>query len=165
MHHDSQYVALEEWNGPCHRAHGELFTRVHADLPEIVAWVNARFHARIYEDAYSPFCLIAGNNGEADVIHEAEYRTQVQTHSPLETHGVVADWKSDMLTVWESTQGTSSVRDELREVVDEPKSLMPTDYEKRLTAEEFQDLLAFLTRQGRALGPFGIIASKLAAFS
>src|SRR5438034_9222222 len=68
LHHDSQYVALEEWNGPCHRAHGELFTRVHADLPEIVAWVNARFHARIYEDAYSPFCLIAGNNGEADVI-------------------------------------------------------------------------------------------------
>jgi hydroxymethylpyrimidine pyrophosphatase-like HAD family hydrolase len=34
-----------------------------------VSWINARFHARIYEDAYSPFCLIAGNNGEADVIH------------------------------------------------------------------------------------------------
>src|SRR5262249_38765466 len=31
--------------------------------------INSRFHARIYEDAYSPFCLIAGNNGDADVIH------------------------------------------------------------------------------------------------
>jgi hydroxymethylpyrimidine pyrophosphatase-like HAD family hydrolase len=70
LHRDSQYVALEEWNGPCARAHGELFARVHADVPEIVAWINARFHARIYEDAYSPFCLIAGNNSDADVIQQ-----------------------------------------------------------------------------------------------
>src|SRR5437764_1675870 len=70
LHQDSRYVALEEWNQPCVQAHAELFTRVHGDLPEIVAWINARFHARIYEDAYSPFCLIAGNNGDADVIHE-----------------------------------------------------------------------------------------------
>jgi hypothetical protein len=26
---------------------------------------------------------------------------------------------------------------------------MPTDYDKRLTKEEFADLMAFLTRQGR----------------
>ena len=39
-------------------------------------------------------------------------------------------------------------RAELREVVDEPKSLMPTDYDKRLTPDEFQDLLAFLSRLG-----------------
>ena len=70
LHRDSQYVALEEWNQPCAKAHSELFARVHADVPEIVAWINARFHARIYEDAYSPFCLIAGNNDEADVIHQ-----------------------------------------------------------------------------------------------
>ena len=37
----------------------------------------------------------------------------------------------------------------LRRVVVEPRSLMPTDYDKRLTADEFKDLLAFLTRQGR----------------
>jgi hydroxymethylpyrimidine pyrophosphatase-like HAD family hydrolase len=70
LHRDSQYVALEEWNGPCAKAHGELFARVHADVPNIVAWINARFHARIYEDAYSPFCLIAGNNSDADVIQQ-----------------------------------------------------------------------------------------------
>jgi CO/xanthine dehydrogenase Mo-binding subunit len=50
---------------------------------------------------------------DADVIVEGHYTTQVQTHSALETHGVVADWKPDMLTVWASTQGTSSVREEL----------------------------------------------------
>jgi len=39
-------------------------------------------------------------------------------------------------------------RDELRQVVYESKSLMPTDYDRRLTAEELQDLLAFLSRLG-----------------
>jgi hydroxymethylpyrimidine pyrophosphatase-like HAD family hydrolase len=69
-HTDSQYLGLEEWNAACSRAHAELFARVQPDLPRIVAWIKARFHARLYEDAYSPFCLIAGNNGDADVIHE-----------------------------------------------------------------------------------------------
>lgn len=68
-HHDSQYVALEEWNRACTRAHAEVFARVRADLPRIVEWINARFHARIYEDAYSPFCLIAGSGKDADVIY------------------------------------------------------------------------------------------------
>jgi HAD superfamily hydrolase (TIGR01484 family) len=67
-HQDSRYLSLEEWNGACVRAQAELFARVRADLPRIVAWINARFHARIYEDAYSPFCLIAGTNGEAETI-------------------------------------------------------------------------------------------------
>jgi putative heme-binding domain-containing protein len=34
----------------------------------------------------------------------------------------------------------------VKEVFYEPKSLMPTDYDKRLSAAEFQDLMAFLTR-------------------
>ncbi len=58
----------------------------------------------------------------AEVTVEAEYQTQVQTHSPLETHGVVADWKPDLLTVWASTQGTASVRDEFASVFNLPKS-------------------------------------------
>jgi len=69
-HQDSRYLGLEDWNSACACAHAEIFARVAADLPDIVAWINARFHARIYEDAYSPFCLIAGNNGDADVIHD-----------------------------------------------------------------------------------------------
>jgi putative heme-binding domain-containing protein len=39
-------------------------------------------------------------------------------------------------------------RARLRRVVVEPKSLMPTDYDKRLTPDEFKDLVAFLSRQG-----------------
>ncbi len=59
---------------------------------------------------------------KADVIVEGEFFTQVQTHSALETHGVVADWKPEQLTVYASTQGTSSVRDELAAIFKLPKS-------------------------------------------
>lgn len=50
---------------------------------------------------------------QAEVVVEATYRTQVQTHCCLETHGAVAQWDGDQLTVWTSTQGTFSVRDDL----------------------------------------------------
>lgn len=58
----------------------------------------------------------------AEIVVEGEFRTQVQTHSALETHGVVADWKPDGLTVYASTQGTATVRDELATVFDLPKA-------------------------------------------
>jgi len=41
----------------------------------------------------------------------------------------------------------------LRRVAVESRSLMPTDYDKRLTPAEFKDLMAFLTRQGTAAAP------------
>lgn len=59
---------------------------------------------------------------EADVVVDARYTTQVQTHSALETHGVVADWKPELLTVYASTQGTASVREELAGFFRLPKS-------------------------------------------
>lgn len=65
----SRYCSLEEWNQPCHRLHRELFDRIRGDLPRLVAWINRRFAATIYEDAYSPLCLIADNNGDMDAIH------------------------------------------------------------------------------------------------
>lgn len=58
----------------------------------------------------------------AEVILDREYRTQVQTHCTLETHGVVADWQPDMLTVYASTQSTKSVRNELADLFDLPLS-------------------------------------------
>jgi hydroxymethylpyrimidine pyrophosphatase-like HAD family hydrolase len=67
-HCGSQYRGLEQWNAACARTHAELFARVRPDLPRLVAWISARFHARIYEDAYSPFCLVAGSNGNAEAI-------------------------------------------------------------------------------------------------
>lgn len=64
-------------------------------------------------------------------VHEAVYETQVQTHSALETHGIVARWDDDEhLTVWASTQSIFSVRDELAEVFDlQPANVrVHTDY-------------------------------------
>ena len=59
---------------------------------------------------------------EADVVVDGEYHTQVQTHVPMETHGIVADWREDGLTIYASTQFTTSVRDEAAEIFDLPKS-------------------------------------------
>src|SRR5207244_2916308 len=59
---------------------------------------------------------------EADVVVEGEYRTQVQTHVPMETHGIVADWRDDGLTIYASTQFTASVRDEAAENFGLPKN-------------------------------------------
>jgi cytochrome c oxidase cbb3-type subunit III len=46
-------------------------------------------------------------------------------------------------------------RDDLREIEYEKQSLMPSDYDKRLSAQEFRDLLAFLSRQGTPAGEAG----------
>ncbi|WP_240359733.1 xanthine dehydrogenase family protein molybdopterin-binding subunit [Pyxidicoccus trucidator] len=59
---------------------------------------------------------------ESDVVVETEFRTQVQTHVPMEPHGLVADWKDDVLTLYASTQHVGSVRDEAAEYFDLPKS-------------------------------------------
>ncbi|HYY69256.1 MAG TPA: xanthine dehydrogenase family protein molybdopterin-binding subunit, partial [Terriglobales bacterium] len=59
---------------------------------------------------------------DSDAIVEMDYGTEVQTHSALETHGVVADWKPEGLTVYASTQSTMSVRDELAEIFSLPKT-------------------------------------------
>ena len=69
-HQKSQYIGFEDWNRACSEAHGELFARVRGDMPRLVSWVNERFEASVYEDAYSPFCLVAENNADADLIHE-----------------------------------------------------------------------------------------------
>jgi HAD superfamily hydrolase (TIGR01484 family) len=70
LHHESSYVGLEPWNGECEYAHSGLFARIEPDLAEIVQWVQDRFHARIYEDPFSPFCIIASSNDDMDTIHE-----------------------------------------------------------------------------------------------
>ena len=58
---------------------------------------------------------------QADHIVARDYRTQVQTHTPMETHGLVADWRDDELTLYASTQFTLSVRDEAADVFGLPK--------------------------------------------
>jgi xanthine dehydrogenase YagR molybdenum-binding subunit len=54
---------------------------------------------------------------EADVSVEATYSLPVHTHAPLETHGVVAKWDGDQLTVYASTQAVFTVRDGIAEAL------------------------------------------------
>ena len=69
VHHSSQYIGLEHWNTACTRTHAELFARLQPDLPGLIDWINQNFHTSIYEDAYSPLCLIAKDNKQMDGIH------------------------------------------------------------------------------------------------
>jgi len=63
---------------------------------------------------------VAWGFGQADIVVEGEYSTQVQTHCCLEPHAIVADWRHDGLTVYMSTQFTAGVRHELAEAFDLP---------------------------------------------
>ncbi|HEY6419717.1 MAG TPA: xanthine dehydrogenase family protein molybdopterin-binding subunit [Candidatus Binataceae bacterium] len=54
-----------------------------------------------------------GAFAKAAATIEATYTSPVQTHVSLETHGAVASWDGDELTVWCSTQGVYAVRDDL----------------------------------------------------
>jgi hypothetical protein len=69
-HDGMRFVGINPWNEECQRAHRDLFVRVMPDLPRLTGWIKARFSATVYEDPYSPLCLIAANNGDADLIHE-----------------------------------------------------------------------------------------------
>jgi HAD superfamily hydrolase (TIGR01484 family) len=68
-HDGVRYAPIEPWNTACHGEHEELFARVRPEVTALTDWVNTRFRATVYEDAWSPFCLIAGNTADADLIH------------------------------------------------------------------------------------------------
>jgi len=85
------------------------------------------------------------------------FRTQVQTHSPMEPHGIVADWKPDKLTVYVSTQGTATVRDELATVFDLPRTKVHVQCEHmgggfgaKFGAGHFGVVAAELSRRAKA---------------
>jgi xanthine dehydrogenase YagR molybdenum-binding subunit len=60
---------------------------------------------------------VAKGFAEAAFEVEQTYRIPVHTHSPLETHGVIARWEGDQLTVYASTQGIFTVRDGVAEAL------------------------------------------------
>ena len=88
---------------------------------------------------------------EADAIVERTYRTQVQNHATLETHGVVVDWRSDGVTVYASTQNTQNVRNEFAEIFGLPRSQV------RVICEFMGG--GFGAKHG--LGDFGVMAGHL----
>src|SRR5436190_15375791 len=54
---------------------------------------------------------------DAATTIEATYRTSTQMHNALETHGAVASWDGERLTVWESTQGVFEVRNMIKDAL------------------------------------------------
>ncbi|HET9323919.1 MAG TPA: xanthine dehydrogenase family protein molybdopterin-binding subunit [Gaiellaceae bacterium] len=59
---------------------------------------------------------VEGGFADADVVLEAEYRTQTVVHNSLETHQSVCEWEAgDRLTVYISTQFVWGVREEVAE--------------------------------------------------
>jgi CO/xanthine dehydrogenase Mo-binding subunit len=56
--------------------------------------------------------------GAADVVVEAEYRTQTVLHNAMETHQSVCRWEGDTLEVYISTQWIWGVRDNVAEALD-----------------------------------------------
>lgn len=50
---------------------------------------------------------------EAGVMVSARFETQTQSHSALEPHGCVAEWKGDKLTVYLSTQNCTGMAEDL----------------------------------------------------
>ena len=68
VHENHRYTPYGNWNQRCSADHAALFERLRADLPEIIQWIEDHFDATVYEDFYSPFCLIAGSNKDADAI-------------------------------------------------------------------------------------------------
>ena len=64
----AHYVDLGDWNQRCRNLHRELFERLRPELPRLTTWINEHHHAMVYEDAFSPFCVIAQSNSEMDAI-------------------------------------------------------------------------------------------------
>lgn len=69
LRHESLYVSLDSWNTNCKQTHAQMFVQVRQDLPKLVSWINSNCKAHIYDDPYSPLCIIAANNSEMDKIH------------------------------------------------------------------------------------------------
>jgi len=54
---------------------------------------------------------------EADAVVQGEFQTPTALHNCLETHGSVALWEGDALTLWDSTQHIHGVRDQVAQAL------------------------------------------------
>ncbi|MSU40726.1 MAG: HAD family phosphatase [Pedosphaera sp.] len=62
------FVPHTAWNARCTAAHQQLFATIHARLPALREWICDQYEAGLYEDEFSPFCLTAKTNADADAI-------------------------------------------------------------------------------------------------
>ncbi len=102
---------------------------------------------------------------EADVVIERTYKTAVEIHHPAETHGSVARWEGDRLTVWDSTQAIFGVRDGLAYWLKVPasrikviKKYMGGGFGSKLGINDYTVTAALLAREAKK--PVKIILSR-----
>ena len=102
---------------------------------------------------------------EADIIIERTYKTAVEIHHPAETHGSVARWEGDRLTVWDSTQAIFGVRDGLAYWLKVPasrikviKKYMGGGFGSKLGINDYTVAAALLAREAKK--PVKIILSR-----
>ena len=65
---------------------------------------------------------VAKGFAEAEVVVEETYRTSYEVHATMETHGCVAHWNGNRLTVWETSQGVFDQRNDLARALGLPLS-------------------------------------------
>lgn len=94
--------------------------------------------------------------GEADVVVEARYTTSSQLHQSLETHGSVAHWEGNRLTIWDSTQHVFGVRNKVAESLGLPynrvrviKKYMGGGFGSKGSAGKYTVIAALLSRASR----------------
>jgi len=102
---------------------------------------------------------------EAEVVIERTYKTAVEIHHPAETHGSVAKWEGDRLTVWDSTQAIFGVRDGLAYWLKVPasrikviKKYMGGGFGSKLGINDYTVAAALLAREAKK--PVKIILSR-----
>ncbi|MGH7149867.1 MAG: xanthine dehydrogenase family protein molybdopterin-binding subunit, partial [Planctomycetota bacterium] len=99
---------------------------------------------------------------EAQVSVDLELRTPVESHASLETHGSLARWEGDALTVWDSTQAVYAVRDGLAASLGIPankvrvlKEFMGGGFGSKLGLDRYSVIAAlFAKRLGRPVKIF-----------
>jgi xanthine dehydrogenase YagR molybdenum-binding subunit len=102
---------------------------------------------------------------EADFVLEHTYKTAVEIHHPAETHGSVAKWEGERLTVWDSTQAIFNVRDGLARYLKIPasrikviKQYMGGGFGSKLGVNDYTVVAAMLAKQANK--PVKIILSR-----
>lgn len=95
--------------------------REEASMADGAAQIHPRGNVQMPDNRQEEKGDVAAGFAQADAIIEKTYRVPVQTHTSLETHGAVAQWEGNKLTVWSSTQGVVGVRDDLADYFELPK--------------------------------------------
>jgi xanthine dehydrogenase YagR molybdenum-binding subunit len=120
-------VELEKDAG---RYHGDRIGYICAEsrkaLEEALSALALKFEARWpktrIEDERTPFAQMKPADNDADaqklldeseVVVEAEFQTQVQTHCCLEPHGALVDYRGESAVAYGSTQSCNSFRSDL----------------------------------------------------